>query len=91
MSKHFPAPVERRYAQYPRRYLNEYRWGRESFDKASVRGACATLASAKKHASAAIDVWGYAAVHIFDRLKGEYVRTYKRAAGGISIHEGLVK
>lgn len=91
MSKHFPAPKERRYESHPRRYLNEYCWGRESWNKASVKGACATLASAKTHANAAIDVWKYTAVRIFDRLKGEYVRTYKKTAHGIQWYPGLVK
>jgi hypothetical protein len=91
MSKHFPAIVERRYAQHPRRYLNEYCWSRESWNKASAKGRIATLASAKKHAVAAIEVWGYTAVRIFDTMKGEYVKTYKRSSEGISIHEGMVK
>lgn len=91
MSKNFPVITERRYASHPRRYLNEYCWARESWHKASAKGACGTLQSAKKHAVAAIAVWDFPAVRVFDRMKGEYVLTYKKTAGGISIHEGFVK
>lgn len=92
MSKHFQKIEERRYADYPRRYLCEYffdaRW---HWTKPQSKGPCATLHSAKSHAVRAIDVFGCSVVRIFDHMKGEYVRTYKKSAHGITIHEGFVK
>jgi hypothetical protein len=76
MSTLFPVPTEKRYAQYPRRYLVEYPVdGRTK--RPDAKGSCATLHSARKHASNSIEL-GYCAIaRIFDRKIGQYVFTYK--------------
>lgn len=77
MSTLFPVPTERRYAQYKRRYLNEYTWDSRS-KKAQAKGSCATLHSARKHAVNACDIWLCTTVRIFDRKTGQYVVIYSR-------------
>jgi len=93
MSTHFPKINERRYAQYPRRYSNEYTFdGRtRSVENYSFKSSCATLVGAKTAAMKAIEHYDVGIVRIFDRLKGEYVNTYKRSSGGIARFAGCVK
>ena len=89
---YFRAPVERRYESHPRRYLNEYFWdSRRHHADPNAKGSCATYASAKAHATKAIDVFGATTVRIFDRMTGQYKRTYKAGKDGILIHEGFVR
>ena len=93
MATNFPKILERRYAQYPRRYSNEYTFdGRtRSVEKYNFKSSCSTLVGAKTAAMKAIEHYGVGIVRIFDRLKGTYVNTYKRSADGITRHEGCVK
>ena len=90
MSTLFPVPTEKRYADYPRRFLVEYHVdGRTKLPDG--KGSCATLHSARKHAVASID-GGYCFVtRIFDRMIGQYLWTYKSSVNGIIRHEGYVK
>ena len=86
----FPPILEKRYSAYPRRYLNEYHVdGRTRYP--SAKGSCATLASARTHATKAIDLGYCTIVRVFDRMIGQYVFTYKSSVSGISRHEGYVK
>lgn len=86
----FPVITERRYSDYPRRYLNEYHMGNRHVEIAA-KGSCATLASARKHAVNACDKGYCTVVRIFDRMKGEYVFTYKQSTAGVLRHEGYVR
>lgn len=90
MSTLFPPILEKRYAQYPRRYLVEYHVdGREKMP--SAKGSCATLASAKKHAVGNITLGYISVARIFDRKIGQYLQTCKKSTDGISIHAGYVR
>lgn len=86
----YPAVIERRYSDYPRRWLVEYFLD----DRAMValaKGSCATLQSGRKHANNACDTGFAYAARIFDRKVGAYKYTYKRSANGVLRHEGFVK
>jgi len=84
-------PAEKRYAQYPRRYLNEYHVGGRRKEVAS-KGACATLASARSNAARACDQGFCSVVRIFDRKTGQYVFTYTaHAEHGVVRHVGYAK
>lgn len=86
----FPHEQERRYADYPRRYSNEYHCdGRNRTPDA--KGSCATLASARRQAVRACDAGFCTTVHIFDRRTGQYVFTYKQSVNGVIRHEGYTK
>lgn len=90
MATIFPHNEEKRYAQYPRRYSNEYHVdGREK--KPIAKGSCATLESARKQAVRACDMGYCATVRIFDRKIGQYLFTYKDSKTGVLRHEGYVK
>lgn len=90
MSTLFPPILERRYAQYPRRYGVEYHLdGRTKIPDA--RGRCITLASSKTRAIRAIELEYCHTVRIFDNMLGKYLLTYKRSEHGILRHEGYVK
>lgn len=92
MSKYFPVTEERRYAQFKRRYLNEYFFdSRRRIDSPNVSIGYATLASARQKATRAIDQFDCTTVRIFDRKTGQYVLTYKDSVHGILRHEGCVK
>ena len=82
MSTSFPIPKERRYADFPRRWLVEYHM-HSTRTKPDTVGRCATLKSARSHATDAIDVWQYKLVRIFDSKIGQYVLTYKASPTGI--------
>jgi hypothetical protein len=82
----FPTITEKRYADYPRRYLNEYHVDSRT-KMPDGKGSCATLVSARKHAVCAIDLGYCGIVRIFDRKIGQYLFTYK-ASGR---HEGYVR
>jgi len=86
----FYTPTEKRYAQYPRRYLNEY-WIDSRSRVPQAKGSCATLASARKQAVRACDQGFCSSVRIFDRMKGEYIFTYKASTNGVLRHEGYVR
>jgi hypothetical protein len=86
----FPTITERRYADYPRRYLNEYHFGNRTV-VVGTKGSCATLVSARKQAVHACDMNFCSVVRIFDRMKGEYVYTYKQSVHGALRHDGYVK
>lgn len=86
----FPVITEKRYADYPRRYLNEYHFGNRHVE-VGAKGSCATLASARKHAVNACDKGFCSVVRIFDRMKGEYLFTYKQSTTGVIRHEGYVR
>lgn len=90
MKSIFYIPRERRYAQYPRRYLNEYHIYTD-VPIPDAKGACATLASARKHAGAAIELGQCHVVRIFDRKTGQYVFTYKGNKSGYQRFEGHVR
>jgi len=90
MGSLFPVITEKRYAQYPRRYLNEYHVDART-KKPTVKGSCATLDSARKQASNACDKGYCSVVRIFDRKTGQYMFTYKASANGVLRHEGYVK
>lgn len=90
MRKVFPHNEEKRYAQYPRRYLNEYHCdGRTKTPDA--KGSCSTLESARRQSVRACDMGYCTIVRIFDRKIGQYVFTYKQSVNGIIRHEGYVK
>jgi exonuclease III len=90
MSSLFYTPTEKRYADYPRRWLNEYHI--DSRHKTpQAKGSCGTLASARKQAARAVDQGFCTTVRIFDRRTGQYVFTYKAAVSGILRHEGYVR
>lgn len=90
MASLFYTPKERRYADYPRRYLNEYHCDARKAEP-TTKGPCATLFSARNHATRAIDHGFCTVVRIFDRKTGQYVMTYKGSAAGIARHEGYVR
>ncbi len=90
MSSLFYTPTEQRYADYPRRWLNEYHCDARRV-KPTCKGACATLASARRQAVRAVDQGFCTAVRIFDRCSGQYVFTYKAGAAGVLRHEGYVR
>lgn len=90
MSTLFPVATEKRYANYPRRYLNEYHIDSRA-KKPQAKGSCATLASARKQAVRACDQGFCTTVRVFDRMKGEYAFTYKASAVGVLRHEGYVR
>lgn len=90
MGTHFPAIYEKRYAQYPRRYGVEYHW-HPTRTKPDSKGRCATLVSARKHATSAIEIWQCKVVRVFDNKLGEYVFTYKDSPNGIIRRDGYVK
>ena len=90
MSSLFYTPVERRYADYPRRWLNEYHVdGRRLLPDA--KGSCGTQASARAHAVRAIDQGFCTTVRVFDRRSGQYAWTYKHSVNGVLRHEGYVR
>lgn len=90
MTSIFYTPTEKRYADFPRRYLVEYHVdGREK--EPTTKGRCATLFSARKHAVAAIDGGFCSIVRIFDSKTGSYVYTYKGTAAGISRADNYVR
>lgn len=90
MSSIFYTPPEKRYADYPRRYLVEYHVdGR--LVKPTTKGSCATLHSARTNASKACDQGFCTVVRIFDRRTGSYVFTYKASKTGTLRHEGYVR
>ena len=72
----YPAITERRYADYPRRWLVEYHVdGREKLP--TTKGRCATLTNARTNAARACDQGFCAVVRIFDSKTGQYHLTYK--------------
>ena len=88
----FNYPTEKRYAQYPRRYLNEYHVAVGHLrTKPDAKGSCATLASARRQASTAVDQGFCRVVRVFDRKTGQYVFTYKSSEHGTLRHEGYVR
>lgn len=90
MSTLFPALREARYTSHARPFQNEYHCdGRKMHPDA--KGSCGTVSSARSHAVRAIDHEYCTIVRIFNRATGQYVRTYKRSAAGITIHDGYVK
>lgn len=92
MSSIFKPIIERRYADYPRRYLCEYHvFATNSIMRPDSKGRCATLVSARHHAMNAIDDGFCAVVRIFDSKIGQYLFTYKASKSGIIKHEGCVK
>lgn len=80
MSHFFSYKPEKRYAQFPRRYLVEYHVDGRSRAGASspdAKGACATLKSARNHATNSIDDGFCGAAFVFDRKIGQYIIGYK--------------
>lgn len=90
MKSIFRFDEERRYAAYPRRYLNEYHCDART-KTPDAKGSCATLASARRQAVRACDMGFCSAVRIFDRMVGQYVFTYKASINGVIRHEGYTK
>jgi hypothetical protein len=88
---HFPAIRERRYASHTRPFLNEYFWdSRRKPTSPQAKGSCSTLASARKQALRAVELYQCTTVRIFNRATGQYVLTYKAVPDGIRRHEGFV-
>ncbi len=88
----FNYSTEARYADYPRRYSNEYHMAvGQVRGKPDAKGACATLHSARRQAAMAVDQGFCKVARIFDRRTGQYVYTYKNGVAGIIRHEGYVK
>ena len=88
----FNYPTEKRYADYPRRYLNEYHSiVGQLRTKPDAKGSCATLHSARRQASTAVDQGFCKVVRIFDRKTGQYVFTYKASTDGTLRHPGYVR
>jgi hypothetical protein len=85
----YPAAQEKRYANYPRRWLVEYHCDRRK--EPTTRGACAELQSARTRASRAVDQGFCSVVRIFDRKSGQYAFTYKPSVDGTIRREGYVK
>jgi hypothetical protein len=90
MTSLFYTPTEKRYAAYPRRWLNEYHID-SRHSKPQVKGACGTLASARRQAVRAVDQGFCTTVRIFDRRTGQYAFTYKASTSGVLRHEGYVR
>jgi hypothetical protein len=90
MATLFPAIYEKRYVNYPRRWLVEYHVdGRSRYPDA--KGSCITKVSARAAAAKAI-INGYVhTVRIFDRRNGQYECTLKKSDFGIREHLGYVK
>ena len=86
----YPAATEKRYADYPRRWLVEYHCDARQKEP-TTRGSCAELQSARTRASRAVDQAFCTVVRIFDRRIGQYTFTYKPSANGTIRHEGFVK
>ena len=85
-----PAITERRYADYPRRWLVEYHVdGREKLP--TTKGRCATLSAARTNAARACDQGFCAVVRIFDSKIGQYHLTYKGRGDSLTRYEGNVK
>ncbi len=82
------APTEKRYAQYPRRYLNEYYLDART-RVPQAKGSCATLSSARAHAVRAVEQGFCSKVVIFDRKIGQYVLGYKGSKIGVLRYEGM--
>ncbi len=92
MTIHFKTPDEKRYADFKRRYLNEYFFdSRRRIDRPDVSIGYATLHSARQKATRAIDQFSCTTVRVFDRKTGQYVFTYKQSVTGILRHAGCVK
>jgi hypothetical protein len=85
-----PVIKERRYANWPRRWLNEYHFGNRHA-QVGTKGSCATLKSARRQANHACDMEFCTVVRIFDRMRGEYVFTYKASPHGTIRHPGYVR
>lgn len=90
MSSIFYTPTEKRYAQFPRRWLCEYHCDGRKVEP-TTKGSCATLASARKNAVRACDQGFCTIVRIFDRKIGQYAFTYKQSTNGVLRHEGHVR
>lgn len=86
----FYTPPEKRYADYPRRYLVEYHVDARRLVP-TAKGSCATLQSARTNATKACDQGFCTVVRIFDRKIGQYVFTYKASKHGTLRHEGYVR
>lgn len=91
MSTLFPPIFEKRYADYPRRWLNEYYVDGRRSTGPDAKGSCATLIGARRQAVRACDLGYCSAVRIFDRRGGQYVMTYKASVSGVTRHEGFVR
>lgn len=89
MSSIFYTPPEKRYADYPRRYLVEYHCDLRKVP--TTKGSCATLKSARTNAARACDQGFCVTVRIFDRKIGQYAFTYKASKNGTLRHEGYVR
>lgn len=86
----YPSTKERRYANYPRRWLVEYHFDARRKAPAS-KGPCSSLHNARRNAARACDQEFCTVVRIFDRLKGEYTFTYKQSPTGARRYPGYVK
>lgn len=90
MSGLFSYVPEKRYSQFPRRWLVEYHVDGRMKEPIS-KGSCTTLANARRNAVRACDQGFCATVRIFDRRNGQYQFTYKASAAGVSRQEGYVR
>lgn len=86
----YPASTEKRYADYPRRWLVEYHCDARSKEPTTT-GSCAELSSARTRASRAVDQGFCTVVRIFDRKGGQYLYTYKPSSNGTIRHDHYVK